>query len=360
MSVMIRSFAKINLGLKIGAARPDGFHDLRTIYQTLALHDVVRVEVQPGSGIEVRCNDPRVPLDESNTCYKMAERVLATASGSSESEGPAVAGSGKIVIEIDKRLPVQGGMGAASSNAVATMLGLERALGLNLSPEEKMRLAAEVGSDVPLFLIGGTVLGIGRGEEVYPLPDLPAQHVVVVTPPIGVSTPRAFAQWDALLTREPAQSSAALTGADATGTINEFSQSIFTWLSESYFPQAGGPISRAVGLEGLKAGPASGVPAFGGDRAETPLLDLVRAGIENDFERVVFPEYPDLREVKRVLQREGALYASLSGSGSTLYGLFASPGEAQTAAERMSAAGHAAVATTTLTREEYWKAVTGN
>ena len=86
---------------------------------------------------------------------------------------------------------------------------------------------------------------------------------------------------------------------------------------------------------------ASGVPAVGGDRAETLLLDLVRAGIENDFERVVFPEYPDLREVKRVLEREGARYASLSGSGSTLYGLFGSDEEAQAAAARMNASGHA-------------------
>ena len=92
-----------------------------------------------------------------------------------------------------------------------------------------------------------------------------------------------------------------------------------------------------------------------GDRAETPLLDLVRAGIENDFERVVFPEYPDLREVKRVLEREGALFASLSGSGSALYGVFASGDEAQNVAARMSAAGHAAVATTTLSRDEYWR-----
>jgi 4-diphosphocytidyl-2-C-methyl-D-erythritol kinase len=94
---------------------------------------------------------------------------------------------------------------------------------------------------------------------------------------------------------------------------------------------------------------------LGGDRAETPLLDLVRTGIENDFERVVFPEYPELREVKSVLQREGARYASLSGSGSTLYGLFGSDGEAAAAAKRMQAAGHAAVASRTLTREQYWK-----
>src|ERR1039457_5327538 len=79
MSIAVRSFAKINLGLKIGPARADGFHELRTIYQTIALHDVVRVEVQPGSGIEIRCNDPRVPLDESNTCYQAADRVLKAA-----------------------------------------------------------------------------------------------------------------------------------------------------------------------------------------------------------------------------------------------------------------------------------------
>ena len=122
-------------------------------------------------------------------------------------QNPPVRAGRKIVIEIEKHLPVQGGMGAASSNAVATMLAMERALGVQLSPQDKLRIAAEVGSDLPLFLIGGTVLGVGRGEEVFPLPDLPPLHVVVVTPPVGVSTPRAFARWDELATLE-----AALTG----------------------------------------------------------------------------------------------------------------------------------------------------
>ena len=383
LSTTLRSFAKINLGLKIGPARGDGFHELRTIYQTLALHDVVQVEVQPGSGIEIRCDDPRVPLDASNTCYKIAERVLTTARAERHLVNPRVeqteapqglkpspeavlggtaeavpfqaglkppemgdsldaglkARSTRVVIEIEKRLPVQGGLGAASSNAVATMLGLERELGITISPDEKLRMAAEVGSDLPLFLIGGTVLGVGRGEEVSPLRDLPILHLVVVTPAVGVSTPAAFARWDELVARE-----AELTGTGAAGTIKQFGQAPLAWLSESVFSQA------ASASE-----PASGVPALGGDRAETLLLDLVRAGIENDFERVVFPEYPELREVKRVLQREGARYASLSGSGSTLYGVFASGEEAQAAAGRVTAAGYAAVATTTLSRDEYWR-----
>src|ERR1035438_2026168 len=113
MSTCIRSFAKINIGLKIGAARADGFHELRTIYQTIALHDLIRVEVQPDEGIEIRCEDSGVPCDATNTCYKVAERVMHAAQA-----------DGRVVITIEKRLPVQGGMGAASSNGGATMITL--------------------------------------------------------------------------------------------------------------------------------------------------------------------------------------------------------------------------------------------
>src|SRR5258707_3915304 len=193
MTVAIRSFAKINVGLYIGAARADGYHDLRTVYQTIALHDVIRVSVGRGSGIEIVCADPRVPLDSSNTCYRMAERVLGEL-------GAKV----RITIEIDKRLPVQGGLGAASSNAVATMVALERALKKKLSGAARLRIAAEVGSDLPLFLVGGTTVGMGRGEEVYPLADLSSVPRVVVMPVVGVSTAQAFADWDALIQREKA------------------------------------------------------------------------------------------------------------------------------------------------------------
>ncbi|HWR34922.1 MAG TPA: 4-(cytidine 5'-diphospho)-2-C-methyl-D-erythritol kinase [Clostridia bacterium] len=321
MSVAIRSFAKVNLGLAIGERRDDGFHELRTIYQTVALHDVLRVDVSKGTGIEIRCKDPRVPADESNTCWRVADRVLK-----------ALKHRGKVVIQIEKSLPVQGGMGGASSNAVATMFAMERSLKTVLPAQERLRIAAEVGCDLPLFLLGGTVLGCSRGEEIYPLSDLPEIPVVIVTPDVGVSTPDAFTRWDELV------ANGKLTPTGSSGTITEFSRSAFEWLSSMSF--------------------SSGVPAQkGGDRAETLLLDLVRAGIENDFERVVFPEYPELRDMKRVLEREGAKYASLSGSGSTLYGLFENQAAAEQAAERMRAAGLPAQATSTLARENYWAQV---
>jgi 4-diphosphocytidyl-2-C-methyl-D-erythritol kinase len=318
MPTTARAYAKINLGLYIGPLRASGFHELRTVYQTIALHDTVRVTLGGGTGIEIRCKHPGVPLDESNTCWRVAERVMKT-----------VKQRGKVTIQIEKKLPLQGGLGAASSDAVATLLALERELQMPLSPEDKLTIAAEVGSDLPLFLVGGTVLGVGRGEEVFPLADLPDTPLLVVTPEIGVSTPKAFDDWDALA----AAQGAALTGDNGIARMNVFSRSVFAWLT----------------------GSLSGVPAKGRDRAETPLLDLVRAGIENDFERVVFPQYPELREVKRVLEREGAKYASLSGSGSALYGLFDSPAAAEQAAAKLNAQGMTAQTSTLLRRCEYWK-----
>jgi 4-diphosphocytidyl-2-C-methyl-D-erythritol kinase len=240
----------------------------------------------------------------------------------------------RVTIHIDKRLPLQGGLGAASSNAAATLLGLERALKSRLPDAERMRLAAAVGSDVPLFLVGGTVLGLGRGEEVYPLPDLPPLACVVATPGLGVSTPQAFADWDKLADADPAGK---LTGPAASDRINACSHSMVGWLS----------------------GSPTGVPARkrGGDRAEALLLDLVRTGIENDFEQVVFPQYPELRDVKSALIAGGARYVSLSGSGSAVYGLFRSPAEATRAAARLRKHGIPAVATKTLPRREYWKKI---
>jgi 4-diphosphocytidyl-2-C-methyl-D-erythritol kinase len=348
MTVTVRSFAKINLGLRIGAARADGFHELLTVYQTIGLHDVIRVSVRRGSGrgtqIEIRCAHPRVPLDESNTCFRIVEKAMV-----------ALRAKGRVVVEIEKRLPVQGGLGGASSNAVATLLGLERALGKSLSVTEKLRLAAEVGSDLPLFLVGGTVLGVERGEQVYPLADLPAMACVVVTPEVGVSTPKAFAEWDrkmgerGLKPHSAGEADAALKGRSSTAPrkltvssgsdrMDELGRGLSAWLSERYSSAPSGILARR-------------------GRAENPLLWLVRAGIENDFERVVFPEYPELSEGKRALLRAGAKYASLSGSGSTLYGVFVSREAAVRAAGKLRRLGWAAQATATLTRRAYWRRI---
>ena len=323
-AVTVRSFAKINLGLYIGAARTDGFHELRTVYQTIALHDVIRVRVErsvprsPGSGIEISCKnkDPRVPLDSSNTCYRMAARVL-------DELGTKV----RVCIEIDKRLPVQGGLGAASSNAVATMIALEAALNKTLSGAARLRIAADVGSDLPLFLVGGTALGVGRGEEVYPLPDMPSIPTVVVTPEVGVSTPKAFTDWDRL------------TRSSASDRLFKVGCALSAWL---------------IGSTNIHGLPNTGASAKDGSRAENLLLDLVRTGIENDFEKVVFPQYPELRDIKGALEAAGSKYTSLSGSGSTLYGLFRSSADAAKAAGRLRKQGLRAVATSTLTRRQYW------
>jgi 4-diphosphocytidyl-2-C-methyl-D-erythritol kinase len=313
MTVLVRSFAKINLGLRIGAARGDGFHELLTVYQTIGLHDLIRVTVGRGSKVEIRCTDPRVPKDETNTCYRIIEKAMN-----------ALHAKGRVTIDIEKRLPVQGGLGGASTNAVAALLALERALKKALPAAERMRIAAEVGSDLPLFLVGGTVLGVGRGEQVYPLEDLPATACAVLTPEVGVSTPKAFAEWDRKLTMP-----------GASDRMVELGRGLSSWLSESY---SGAP--RQISRRG---------------RAENPLLELVRAGIKNDFEQVVFPEYPELSEGKTALEHAGAKYASLSGSGSTLYGLFASRPAALKAVARLRRQGWAAQATVTLTRKQYWR-----
>ena len=353
MTIAVRSFAKINLGLYIGALRADGYHSLRTVYQTIALHDLIRVSVGRGRGIEIVCDDARVPLDSSNTCYRIAELVM-----------DELGAKGRVRIEIEKRLPVQGGLGAASSNAVATMIALERALAgtgptgsaqgrlrpvttreRKLSAAARLRIAAEVGSDLPLFLVGGTVLGVGRGEEVYPLPDLAAVPMVVVTPEVGVSTPRAFAEWDELVA-----SGAELRSSGQPRAAVPTQEQLTAALSSDRLVEVGCALSAW-----FCGSPNTGAPAKGGSRAGNLLLDLVRTGIENDFERVVFPQYPELRDIKGALVRAGASYASLSGSGSTLYGLFRSRAEAVKAAGRLRKQGVRAEATSTLTRQQYWK-----
>ena len=335
MAVTLRSFAKINLGLAIGSSRPDGYHALATVYQTVALHDLLTVVAKRAAAtrIALTSNDERVPTDACNTAWKMVERALAV---------PGV--TAEVEIHIEKRLPVQGGLGAGSANAAAALLGLERELGVALSADDRLRVAAEVGSDVPLFLMGGAVLGLGRGEEVSPLADIPAIPCVVAVPEIGVSTPAAFREWDAR--------HSALTPEATADRLNRLSRSVSAAWSQ---PHSSG-VSRAASSDKISEVDS----AHKGDLAETPLLALVRTGIANDFEEVVFAQYPSLADIVRVLAAsdqtgDAALYAALSGSGSALFGLYASKEAADRAAERLRNRGIVALRTETLPREQYWR-----
>jgi 4-diphosphocytidyl-2-C-methyl-D-erythritol kinase len=343
MPTRVRSHAKINLGLYIGAPRPDGFHELSTVYQTLEMHDFVTVTARSAAKTTIKftSNDPRVPTDSRNTAWKMVELALEALKIPAEVE-----------IHIEKHLPVQGGLGAGSANAVAALIGLETELGPSSFPEnwpaQRLEIAAKVGSDVPLFLIGGTSLGLDHGQEVYPLPDFEPVWCVVVAPSLGVSTPQAFRDWDGLCVKE--------------GLTQESSASKLKQLSRAYASAFAGSIGSSGvlftpnGLEENLAGPNESA--------------LVRTGIlswiQNDFETVVFPQHPSLREIKRLLESpntpEAALHASLSGSGSALFGLYLTRESAEAALHRLSQFTEVGVETTltrTVPRSTYWSAMLG-
>jgi 4-diphosphocytidyl-2-C-methyl-D-erythritol kinase len=412
MSTRVRSYSKINLGLAIGPVRADGFHGLLTLYQTLALCDFVTVRAQRAgqARIELTTTHPFVPRDGRNTAWKMVEKCLARLGIAAE-----------VQIHIEKNLPVQGGMGAGSANAAAALIGLERELGVALPDAERLALAAEVGSDVPLFVVGGAVLGTGRGELVEAMPDLPPTVCLVAVPGVGVSTPAAFRAWDK---RQLVVGSCELlveghgqrAGARETGIQNEGSgvgkqvsggvgltsppaRDRVKELSHAYASAFGFPRESSGWYEPGTSGIVPGHdPAVAGqypekkqggsgagsdfdlgrglmgsenDLAENTLLSPVRTGVENnfaneflvnDFEEVVFPEYPSLREIKRLLMgietEAPALYAALSGSGSALFGLYRSTADAEAAQRRIQAAGLEfgvkTFLTETLPRPEYW------
>jgi 4-diphosphocytidyl-2-C-methyl-D-erythritol kinase len=392
MPTAVRSHAKINLGLGIGAPRADGFHALVTVYQTLELYDTVTVTAHPAAATALRLtsNNSRVPTDARNTAWKMVALALE-----------ALGITAEVEIHIEKRLPVQGGLGAGSANAVAALMGLEAELAAEMGVRgfppfrdkaaegwgtqlvtggetagpstafvtknvtnsalddkvfrnaqddrslwgaRRMEIAAQVGSDVPLFLIGGTVLGLDRGQQVSALPDLEPVWCVVATPELGVSTPQAFRDWDRLCAAE------GLTAEASADKLEE--------LSRAYASAFQGAIP-----EGRQGVGSSGVLAAGENLAGPMESALVRTGITswivNDFERVVFAQHPSLAEIKRILlgsgRPEAALHASLSGSGSALYGLYRTRGDAEVARERLRPVGVESLLTRTLPRAKYWR-----
>jgi len=284
----VRAHAKINLDLRVLGARADGFHELRTVFQSIALHDRIVCTMREGP-FAIECDAPGVPLDRTNLVWRAAEALWRAL----RRTGPLR----DAVVRIEKRIPVEGGLGGGSADAAATLLALARAWRVPVRPSQLTDLAAMLGADVPFFLSGGTALGLGRGDEIYPLADLPRHWVVLVLPGFGVSTRDAFAWYDE--ERRLARSSA-------------------------HEPQY--------------------VPGPWPSRA---------AQMINDLEAPIARRHPEIDQMKMSLRRAGALAAAMSGSGSTVFGLFQRRTDASTAVDRLSASGWRVLLTESLGRGEH-------
>jgi 4-diphosphocytidyl-2-C-methyl-D-erythritol kinase len=294
--LIARSYAKINLALEVLATRQDGYHELRTLFQSIDLHDDLRLRLVSGGRIALRCDHPQVPADETNLAWRAARDLLSWAK---RKEG--------VEIDITKRIPVAGGLGGGSSNAAAVLMALDRALHLGLGASGLLAAARRLGADVPYFLVGGTALGVARGDEVYPLARQLRMEVVVVDPQRPISTAAVFRRLEAGL------------------TPRENSRSIF------YFGS-----SDLEGDAGLSA-------------------------LTNELEDAALEEAPDLRAVvgriRGVLSEAGARHMALSGSGSTYFGLFGESRQARTAVAALRARGFRALRCRTLTRDQYRRGV---
>jgi 4-diphosphocytidyl-2-C-methyl-D-erythritol kinase len=285
-SIQSHSHAKINWTLDVLFKREDGYHELRTIYQTVSLHDELRISETSGP-IEIACEDPRVPCDDSNLAFKAA-LLLREVTGTSKGAR----------IEIEKRIPVAAGLGGGSSNAAVTLLALIKLWQIEIDERELIRIAARLGSDVPFFLIGGTALGVGRGEEVSPVEQVHCEHLLLVNPGFAVSTRDAYEKLSRL-TRPQAASIIPFT------------------------------LPAAKGISGL------------------PLA------ARNDLEEPVLAAYPEIAEVKRRLMSLGARHALMSGSGATVFGVFDNSEMASRAESELRASGYWAERVRTVDRQEY-------
>ena len=287
----LRAHAKINLSLAVGGVRPDGYHELRTVFQSLALHDTLRF-AEADEGLAIACSAPGVPLDERNLVWKAARLVWAAAGRRGEPRGR---------VRITKRIPAQGGLGGGSADAAAALVGWDRLWATRLPAGRLRDLARGLGADVPFFLWAGTALGLERGDEIHPLDDAPSRWVVLVFPPFGVSTPEAFRWWD-----------------------------------------------EDERLRAASRKPALGVlgPALG--EVEGPQADLL--AVFNDLEAPVSRRHPELIEIRRALEGAGAEAAAMTGSGSTVFGLFGSRLAARAASDRLRSVARRTIVTRTATR----------
>ena len=248
------SHAKINLGLYVLGKRPDGYHDIWTIFQELEFHDVLYF-TKRDAPLTLTTNHPTLPVGDENLVCRAA-RAFAQKTGCPT----------QLAIHLEKQIPLGAGLGGGSSNAAAALCGLNQLFQVGASREELAALGATLGSDVPFFLHGGTAIGTGRGEQIEPLPDLPPCWILLINPRIHVSSAWAYKNINLKLTNFPTKNSV-------------FSQQ------------------------------------------HNAVTDALRT-LENMLEEPVISHYPIIASIKNLLLEEGAEWASMSGSGSTVFGVF--------------------------------------
>jgi 4-diphosphocytidyl-2-C-methyl-D-erythritol kinase len=287
-SVRLPAFAKINLCLHVLGRRPDGYHELRTIFQAISLHDTLDLSLQPSGGIVLDTDDPALPVGRENLVYRALE-AMAGETGF----------RGGVRARLEKRIPVARGLGGGSSDAAAAMIGMLRLTRKKVPLERLMEIGASLGADVPFFLFGGRALATNRGDEIYPLTDLPKRTILVVSPRgIGVSTKDAY-----------------------------------QWVSEELTTRP-----KPRNIWGFCA------------------LCWSRPGaVSNDFETPVFSRHPRLGEIRAGLLKRGAADAALAGSGSAVFGVFRNPAQARRAARAFPE--DSVFVVETLSREKYGRAL---
>jgi 4-diphosphocytidyl-2-C-methyl-D-erythritol kinase len=250
--------AKINLGLRINGLRPDGYHEIWSVMQEIGLADTILLKEAPNFSLTMTCDQANLPADETNLCLKAA-RLLQQEVGCQRG----------VHMELTKRIPVGAGLGGGSSDAAAVLKGLDRFWELKLDKSELLELAGRLGSDVPFFILGGCCLATGRGEILQEIASPVSGPMVLAIPNVHVSTAWAYKN------------------------------------IEDY------PLTLREELIKLQV-------CFSKDLSQGPFKSL----FSNDFEPLVFAHYPVLRQLKENLEQSGAWYASMSGSGSAVYGLY--------------------------------------
>jgi 4-diphosphocytidyl-2-C-methyl-D-erythritol kinase len=296
VALRVRAYAKINLTLRVLGVRPDGYHSLRTIFQSIALHDTLDIRVVRGP-FSLTSNDPMCPTDRSNLVCEAADRVWRAAGR----RGRAC----DIAVHLFKRIPVQAGLGGGSSDAAAALRAFASLW--SVRPESLLEIARALGADVPFFLVGGTALGLERGDLLFPIAECPPSWVTLVIPTIGVSTADAFRWFDDATDRKTARRSRGVSvGAP------------------------GQPPGRSVGRWPWDAMPS--------------------AEFHNDLQPTVERHRPEIRRFVTALRRRGAWHVAMSGSGSAVFALFEGKGAAEAAARVLGHEPNRAIVTRTIPR----------